>query len=199
MKELAKYFPIGEMLSNLLYSHAEIVIHDLKTGKIAALYNAFSKRKVGDDSLLDGINLRKLPDAFPVYVKTNWDGKKLKSSTATLRDANGKPIGLFCVNLDLTQVSGFQEFLNAWMTSQVTAQPKILFQDDWRERINTYVTAYLKKEKMTLKALSKEKKRTLIHALFKEGAFEAKNAADYIAEVLDLSRATIYNYLKEKK
>jgi len=34
--------------------------------------------------------------------------------------------------------------------------------------------------------------------LKKEGAFETKNAASYVADVLQISRATVYNYLKEK-
>jgi predicted transcriptional regulator YheO len=48
-----------------------------------------------------------------------------------------------------------------------------------------------------LKLLNKEKKKALVVALHREGAFTAKNAANYVADVLDLSRATIYNYLKE--
>ena len=44
--------------------------------------------------------------------------------------------------------------------------------------------------------LSKDKKQELIKALYREGAFKAKNAATYVADVLHLSRATIYNYLR---
>jgi len=61
---------------------------------------------------------------------------------------------------------------------------KLLFKDDWQEKINLYVTEYLKKEGLALKALTKEKKRELVHALYQEGAFQAKNAAAYIANIL---------------
>lgn len=74
--------------------------------------------------------------------------------------------------------------------------PGILFKDDWRERINLLVTRFLRDERATLKTLTKEKKRELIGALHQEGAFQAKNAASYIADVLGLYRATVYNYLK---
>ncbi len=33
--------------------------------------------------------------------------------------------------------------------------------------------------------------------LFDIGAFHEKNAADYVANVLNMGRATIFNYLKE--
>jgi predicted transcriptional regulator YheO len=199
MKELERYFPIAEAVSNVLYPHAEVVIHDLKSGKIAALYNAFSKRKVGDVSLIeDLLDQNTLPDVFEVYSKTNWDGRALKSSSATIRDADGKPIGLFCINIDLSEFSKIQEFVQSW-TKRAKAAPKVLFADDWREKINDYISSYLKKERKTIQTMSKKEMELLIHTLYKEGAFEAKHAATYIADVLHVSRATIYNYLKRKK
>lgn len=192
------YFPIAHAISLLLYPHAEVVVHDLNTGKIATIYNNFSKRKEGEDSLLEELgDFTKLPDIFPIYVKANWDGRKMKSITTTLRDKKGNPIGLFCINLDISKWEEFQHFLNEWLNSQNSQnQPEILFKDDWKEKINLYVSEFLKKEGAILKMLSKEKKQDLIKALHREGAFKAKNAASYVAGVLDLSRATIYNYLR---
>jgi predicted transcriptional regulator YheO len=52
-RELKNYTAIAQAISLLLYPHAEVVLHDLKTGRIAAIYNPFSKRKVGEESLLE--------------------------------------------------------------------------------------------------------------------------------------------------
>lgn len=195
MSEITLYFPIGQAISFLLHPHGEVVIHDLKTGKIVAIFNNLSKRKVGGDSLIEELgDYSKLPDVFPVYVKTNWDGRKIKSSTATIRDKKGHPIALFCINLDISHWEELRHLLDQLCSSE--NQPDILFKDDWREKINLYVTEYLKKEGVVLKTLSKEKKRELVKALLREGAFTAKHAAKYVADVLDLSRATIYNYLR---
>jgi predicted transcriptional regulator YheO len=198
MKELAIFFPVAESISRLFYPYAEVVVHDLKIGRIAAIYNNFSKRSVGDESLIEELeDISELPDIFPIYAKVGWDGKKLKSSTATLRDCKGKAIGLLCINLDLSKWEEMHELLGEWLKSaDEKKQPKVLFKDDWREKINRYVAAYLKKEGVTLKALSKEKKRQLVAILHQEGAFHAKNGALYVADVLGLSRATIYNYLR---
>jgi D-arginine utilization repressor len=200
MSNLNTYFPVAQAISLLLHPYGEVVIHDLKTGKIAAIYNNFSKRKVGDESLIEELpNYDSLPDVFPVYVKTNWDGRKMKSVTATLRDKKNNPVGLLCINLDISRWEEFSHFLNEWTNIQkLENQPEVLFKDDWREKINLYVTEYLKKERTTLKRLSKEKKQEIIKALYREGAFKAKNAATYVADVLDLSRATIYNYLRKE-
>lgn len=195
---LKDYFSVAQAITFLLHPYAEVIIHNLKNGKIAAIYNNFSKRKVGDESLIEELpDSALLPDVFPIYTKVNWDGKKLKSSTATLRDKNKTPIGLLCINLDVSKWEEFRYLLEQWSNSQsYQNQPEVLFQNDWREKINLYVSDYLSKEGLTLKMLSKEKKRDLIQALHREGAFKAKNAATYVADVLNLSRATIYNYLR---
>ncbi len=199
MTTLKHYFPIAEAITLLLQPHAEVVIHDLQSGKIAAIYNNFSKRSVGDLSLLEEVaDHTKLPDVFPVYAKTNWDGRKMKATTATLRDHNKNPMGLLCINLDISKWEEFRGFLDQWVATQnYQNQPEVLFKNDWREKINLYVCDYLKRESTTLKMLSKEKKRDLIKALHREGAFNAKHAATYAADVLNLSRATIYNYLRK--
>lgn len=182
---LSLHFSTAEAISVLFHPHAEVIIHDLKSGLIAAIYNNFSKRKVGDESLLDQID--QFPDVFPVYAKTNWNGKTIKSISATLRDSKGKAIGLLCINLDVSKWEEMGRFIESWLKSPSTLKPEALFKDDWRERINTYVS----------QAIISNSKKEIVLGLYKEGAFKAKNAAAYISDVLDLSRATIYNYLKE--
>ncbi len=198
--KLKQFFPIAEAVSALFYPFAEVVIHDLKTGRIAAIYNNLSKRSPGDESLIEEAkDLSALPDVFPLYFKSNWDGKNMKAATATLRDEKGAPIGLFCINLDLSKWEEMHQFILQMLEGFVSKQkPALLFKDDWKEKINAYVSAYLKKEGVAFQALTAEKKKELVHALHQEGAFKAKNAASYIADVLDLSRATIYNYLRGK-
>lgn len=198
MSDLTVHFSVAEAIQGLLYPYGEVVIHDLKTGRIAAIYNNFSKRKVGDESLIEEMeDFKELPDVFPVYSKVNWDGRTIKSSTATLRDKKGRPVGLLCINLDISHWEAFHHLLGEWLGGRREKnQPVALFKEDWREKINLYVSDYLKREGVTLKMLSKEKKRELVQALHQEGAFRAKHAASYVADVLELSRATIYNYLR---
>jgi len=198
MNKLHVHFATAKALSTILFPFAEVVIHDLNTNSIAAIYNNFSKRNVGDESLLENIDdFNKLPEVFPLYSKINWNGRKMKSISATLRDLKGNAIGLMCINLDISKWEELHQFLGSWLHGlNEQPQPTVLFKDDWRERINIYVSEYLTKEGVDLKQLSKEKKRALILQLHAEGAFKAKNAAHYIADVLDLSRATIYNYLR---
>lgn len=195
--ELVPYKPVAEAISVLLFPHAEVVLHNLKTGLIGAIFNNFSKRAVGDESLLDEMGqLSDSQDVFPPYFKTNWDGRKMKSVTAVLRNQAGKPIGLLCINLDISKWEEMHHFILD-LIKPTTEMPDFLFKNDWREKINSYVSTYLKQHALRVESLDKSEKRKLLLALQKEGAFDTKNAASYIADVLQISRATVYNYLKE--
>jgi len=198
MNELERYKPIAEAISLLFFPHAEVVIHDLHTGRIGAIFNNFSKRAPGDESSLDESD--KLPDTqdvFPPYFKINWDGKKMKSVTAVLRSSRGKVIGLLCINLDISKWEEMHYFILD-LIKPVTEMPDFLFKNDWREKINVYVSSYLKQHALRLESLDKAEKKKLLLALHAEGAFNTKNAASYVADVLQISRATVYNYLKDK-
>lgn len=198
MNKLEKYHPIAEAISLLLFPHAEVVLHDLSSGRIKAIFNNLSKRDVGDESSLD--ELEKLPDnqdVFPPYFKINRNGRKMKSVTAVLRDQNRKPIGLLCINLDISKWEEMHHFILD-LIKPASEAPDFLFKNDWKEKINMYVSSYLKQRALRLESISKYEKKKLLMALHCEGAFNTKNAASYVADVLQISRATVYNYLKDK-
>lgn len=195
--ELKKALATAQAIESLLYPYAEVVIHDLRKMKIFAILNAFSKRKIGDPSLLqESMDLKSLPDHFPPYFTTNWDGRRLKSTTATLRDVKGKAVGLLCINLDVTKMTEISQFLTLFASPPKQELPEELFQDDPREKIHACVLGYLKEKKLTIETLTSKDKKALVLYLDEVGAFEIKNAATLIGRFLNLSRATVYNYLR---
>lgn len=192
------YKPVAEAISLLLWPQAEVIIHDFKTGCLFAVFNNLSKRKVGDESLLDDLEkIEQSGELLPPYFKTNWDGRRMKSVSSLLRNQKGAPIGLLCINLDISKWEQMHAFILGLIESKVE-KPDLLFKNDWREKINVYVSSYLKECGLSLASLDRTEKKKLLLELVKEGALETKNAASYVAEVLQISRATLYNYLKEK-
>lgn len=201
---LAAQLPVLEGISKLFHPYVEAVLHDLETGNIAAIYNNLSKRAVGDRSAISkfvGNSIDEFPDVFEPYYKTNWDGKKFKCVSITVRDDNGKPVGLMCFNFDTSVFSGISQSLAELLTvaSKQAQNPIEQFTEDWQARVNECIGNYLKENHITLKALSKDQKRTAVNRLYNHGLFNYRNAAAYISVQLDVSRATIYNYLKEEK
>jgi predicted transcriptional regulator YheO len=56
--------------------------------------------------------------------------------------------------------------------------------------------AWLQERRITLNAMTRDHRRQLVEALHAEGAFKGRSAANYVANVLGLGRATVYKYLK---
>ncbi|ARG97514.1 helix-turn-helix transcriptional regulator [Legionella micdadei] len=196
-KAIKAFLPTAEAIQKLLHPYAEVVVHDIKLNQIVAIFHPVSKRKVGDSSLFSREEeMAMLEDCIGPYEKMGWDGRKLKSVSSIIRDDKNKPVGMLCINLDVSQLDKINRFISAFVDSEkFSPQPAPLFQDDWQERINKYVHIYLKEHHLTLESLARSEKKELIKHLHRIGAFTGKNAASYIAQIIGVSRATIYNYL----
>ncbi|NNJ15835.1 hypothetical protein CSV86_011620 [Pseudomonas putida CSV86] len=198
MKKLDNYKTIADCIATLLFPHAEVIVHDLASQTVVHIANNFSKRQLGDDSALD-----ELPGDFDQasslgpYEKLNWNGQKIRSITSVLRDEAGKAEALLCINLNFSVLDQAREALNAFFqVSRLLPQPEALFRDDWQERINTFLHAWLAERQLSLSLLGMKDKRALVEALYAEGAFEGRSAADYVASVLGLGRATVFKWVK---
>lgn len=196
-KSLKESLSFAEAFARLLHPFAEVVVHDLSKDQIEAIYNPLSRREVGDDSYLDRIDFGEETVIGP-YDKTNWDGRTMKSINIVIRNESGKAEGFLCVNLDLSIFETANQLLQSFLknTSELPEKSQRLFKDDLYEKINLFVRTYCQERQVSMEALSRENKREIIHSLAKDGAFNGKNAANYIARVLGISRATVYNYLK---
>ena len=194
---LTVFHPLCDAIALLLQPQAEVVLHDLATETVVHIANPFSRREIGEPSLLHEIDFR--PDVALIgpYEKVNFDGRRLKSVSAVLRDPGGRAIGVLCINLDVTQLQSAIELLTTLTRVPSDAgQPPVLFQEDWHERINAYVHAWTGRNGVSIAGLSRAQKCQLIGELAADGAFGGKHAAAYISRVLQTSRASVYNYLR---
>ncbi len=190
--------PLAEAIGKLLHPMAEVVVHDLETNKIAQIYNAFSGRKVGDPTHLEDLDgLDRGPDVHGPFGKRAADGRRLKYVAAVARGAAGEPRVLVCINLDVTDLAAVGRSVSAFLGGgdQDSSALDDLFDDDWQERITSFVDRYLEERQCSLRRLSKSERGELVRALREAGAFRAKHAAAFTANVLGVSRATIYNDL----
>jgi predicted transcriptional regulator YheO len=193
------FLPVAEAIARLLQPHAEVVVHDIKRNQIVALYQPFSKRRVGDSSLFsEEEEMARMENCVGPYEKINWDGAKLKSVSAVIRDEANNAVGMLCINLNVSAFEKFGELLSDFLACEhLVPQPAPLFRDDWQERINTGIHQYITEHHLNLDTLKRPEKQALILHLHKMGAFTGKNSARYIAEIIKISRATVYNYLAE--
>ena len=67
----------------------------------------------------------------------------------------------------------------------------------WQQLVDNLIDDYLQQHKTTLGALNTREKRALILLIHEKDLFRYQDATKYLASKIQVSRATIYNYLKQ--
>lgn len=192
MVHLAHYIATADAITELFQPLAEVVIHDIAASKIIYIKGSLSKRAVGDPSLLDetldeiGLN---------AYSKINFDGRLIKSISIPIRDS-GTIKYLMCINYDISHFMKMHTLLEEVVSTPISRRPEQLFKKDWQNHINEFIANELDTMGLRFEQLSNKDKKQIVNRLFLSGAFSEKNAADYIAKIMNMSRATIFNYLR---
>jgi len=194
---LQAYAPIGEAIARLFHPYAEVAVHDLASDRIVALWNPFSRRKVGDPALLSELpeNIGEL-GVYGPYAKILADGRNLTAISAVLVDAKGIRRGLLCVNFDRSPLDGIAELLSRF-AAPATPRPPELFSRDWREQIALVIDEECRARHLRRDQLAREDRLALVKLLNGRGLFSTRQAASHAAMALGVSRATIYAMLKE--
>lgn len=196
---LRPYATVSEAIAALLAPHAEVAAHDLRTGRIVALWNPISGRAVGDDSLIG--ELPEDPSSAPVigpYPKVLPDGRGCSSVSVVLTDESGRPRGLLCVNLDRSPLDQLASVASAMFLAR-SDRPPALFERDWRERMAQRIHEFCLERGIRREHLDRGARRELVSILDGEGLFAVRRAADLAAQALGVSRATVYTMLKEAR
>ena len=195
---LARETPMADGIAALFFPFAEVVVHDLSSQTVVHIANNLSRRELGDASALDDMAHDDAAQVIGPYEKQNWDGGRMRSVSVVVRDDDGRPIGVVCINLNIAVFEQARSTLELFVSGvRVMPQPEQLFRDDWQERINTFLHAWLSERQFTLTGLTREQKRELVCALERDGAFRGRSAANYVSNVVGMGRATVFKYLKE--
>ena len=203
---LRAYVPLVQGLADLLGPACEVVLHDLAAmpHSIVAIENGHvTGRRAGDaptDQMLRSLrHADEIPDVR-LYL-TSRDGKLLKSLAVTLRDDDGRPVGVLGVNLDISDLVHAQRALATLTTlakaGDSAAETEEVFGGDIRDVLAGMITAILNELGKTPATMTREEKMEVVKRLEERGAFLVKRSAEQVAEALDLSRFTIFSYLKE--
>ncbi|HEY4297286.1 MAG TPA: PAS domain-containing protein, partial [Paraburkholderia sp.] len=172
---LERYSRVADGIALLFFPYVEIVIHDLHSQTIAYIANNLSKRELGDDSALEEIDHVAQPGTIGPYEKINWDGRRMRCVSTVLCDDAGVASGVMCVNYNIAVFEEVKHVIDLVISGVgVVKQPEELFKDDWQERINTFLHAWLQERQLALNSLTRDHRRELVAALWEEGAFKGK-------------------------
>ncbi|TQV73318.1 helix-turn-helix transcriptional regulator [Denitrobaculum tricleocarpae] len=196
------YAAVCRLMTRLFPGQLEVVLHDLRTGKIVGIEGNLSNRAVGDESLVETESLEADVDDADIigpYAQTNWNGEVLRSFTAVVRDEDRRPSGLICVNMRTAAFAAAADLLAAFSAVGQKPRSKALFAQDWREAANALIAETLSERGVTLVTARRTDKVALVAALDRAGILEMRGSPDYAAKALGMSRASIYNLLKDAR
>ncbi len=195
--DLSCYQAVAEGIAALLSPHAEVVIHDLRGDTVFYVVNPFSGIKAGDRShlKLTADDLVGEGAVIGPYHKIGEQGQNIRSVTSVLIDADGVPVGLMCINLDYSRQEAALEMLEKLIRPAPSqAHPEILFRNDWRYQIKREIQLFQQENRLSEKELKKpENRHKILSRIDQKGLFYAKKSMEQIADLLGVSRATVYN------
>jgi predicted transcriptional regulator YheO len=194
--------PLVHMVAASFGHNCEVVLHDLRTPNASVIEIAgnLSDRNIGAPA--NEISRWLLARGKDVEEKTNKfirtaRGRTLKSSAMLLRGPDGKAFGVFCINIDVTELISVSRVMADMVSSAepVPEPPKLL--DDIGYVVQTVISAEEAKTGLRLNITVREDRLRIFRALQKSGVFTLKRAVPRVGEHFGLSRATIYSYLNE--
>jgi predicted transcriptional regulator YheO len=119
---------------------------------------------------------------------------------------DGTPIGAVCINVDYSDLTHARDLLDKLATSTRNVSDLVItdtFAKDVGDLIELSASEFLRQEDVqSVEAMGYEDKLRLIQSLEERGLFRIRGAVNRVADMLDVSRASIYNYrssLKQKK
>jgi predicted transcriptional regulator YheO len=190
---------LGEGLGN----NCEVVLHDFRDpeSSIVAIANGhLTGRKVGDTLDALGFQLLKEPPARDLlnYRSKTRSGKMLRSTSIFVRDENGEVLGALCINLDISVLIKVQEYLKETINSPAPELGEE-FEHSVEEVLERLVQSAMRTVGKEPSEFTREDKVSIIAQLDARGAFLIRYSVDRVADLLGLSKYTIYNYLDEVK
>jgi predicted transcriptional regulator YheO len=183
--------------------HCEVVLHNFAHPEcsIVAIANGHvTGREVGGS--LDALALEKLRSATAKdlinYRTVTPDGKILRSSSIHLVDEKGRPYGALCINVDITPLVKFDQFIQEVIVPQ-DAGVQEHFENNIDDVLEMLIRQAIESRGRRVAELKREDKIAIISRLDARGAFLVRYSVERVAKLLNLSKYTIYNYLDRLK
>lgn len=199
------YKVVIEGLADYLGEGYEIVLHslhDLEHSVVKIINGHYSGRKEGapitDLALSMLAKIEEQHDSnYISYLNRNKKGEPLKASTITIRGEKNKVIGLLCINfyLNTPMYSVLQSFFSAPETLKGNIESEN-FVEHVDELIKESVEEAQRKVYNDPSISSVNKNKEIVHELYQKGIFNLKDAVIKVAELLQISKNTVYLHVR---
>lgn len=194
-------------LANLFGKHCEVVLHSLENlhESVIKIANGFNTGRSLGAPITD-LALRMLKDIESTgqdytqsYFTRNRAGALMKSSTIAIRNRDKQVIGLICINLHIN--APFHEFMATFLPTpqQVEPQSPETFANSVEELVAQTVDNTIAEINRDPAVANNAKNRFIVTRLFEKGIFDIKDSINLVADKLNISKHTVYLYIRQRK
>lgn len=196
---------VADAVVALFGKNCEACVHDLTSLQNSLVYiqGDVTHRKTGapaTDLLMKMLkqNSEKGQDKHN-YKTTTTDGRSLKSTTTFVRDSAGRPLAAFCINFDTTDFYNAGQALMPFINVQEndTLTPAETFAHSSGETVEALFMQAVEKIGKHPATMNVDEKTQLIGQLEENSTFLLKGAVEQIAQMMGVTKFTVYNYLKK--
>lgn len=201
---LASYFPVVDGIAALIGPHCEIILHSLEFLENSAIYIANghnTDRRIGSpitDKALQSLHQMKTDSVSKPYFTRSKGGVLMKSVTVAIRNSKQHVIGFICININLDVPAS--QFLNSFIAPQKTDEnTAVNFASSVEDLVAQTIENTIEETMADRSVANNNKNRQIVISLFEKGIFDIKDAINQVAECLNISRHTVYLYIRQIK
>lgn len=205
---LNSYSMMLEGLSKYLGEGYEIVLHSLEdygNSAVKIMHGSHTGRTKGapvTDLAMNYLEeIKKNPDDSTgiTYFTHNKKGQSLKSVTIPVRGENNRIIGLLCINFNLH--TSLLEYIHNFVDGETNEEQqwetrKENFSSTSVELLENMIQEMRREVMEDLTVSSINKNKEIIQRLYEKGLFNMKDAVAKAAEILGISKNTVYLHLR---
>ena len=186
---------------SIVGQHCEIVVYDfadLEHAVVSVAGNLTGRKPGAPVPDLDFIRTSLTNDSPDEFNYTTREDQQFLSSTIWVRDPEGEIIGALGINMDyehILQMKSIVDSLTAVFQEKSDLLISNTFARDLDELLRNTVQQFLQQEAVhSIDDLTLQEKQNLIEVVEQRGLFKVRGAAQKLADMLNVSRASIYNY-----
>ena len=203
---LKSYEAAVDGLAMLIGNHCEIVLHsleDLKCSAVKIANGEHTGRKIG--SPITDLALQMLHDITDedssfskAYFTRAKSGALMKSITIAIRNRERRVIGLLCINMNLDVP--FSEIIKTFIPEEThDVASDVNFASSVDDLVAQTLEFTIEEVNNDREVANNAKNKQVALSLYEKGIFDIKDAINQVADRLNISKHTVYLYIRQFK
>lgn len=203
---LESYKSVVDGLALFVGDHCEILLHsleDINHSTIKIANGQHTGRKLGSPITDLGLKiLHEMRDAnrsisTPYFTRAK-SGDLMKSIIIAIRNKQNRVIGFLCINMNLD--IPFSQIIQTFIPPQMEEPaPEVNFASSIDDLVSQSIEFSIAEVNADRNVSNNIKNRQIVLNLYEKGIFDIKDAVNQVADRLDISKHTVYLYIRQFK